>query len=99
MCVWDDSDPCVMFPTLYFDLVVDCFFLVCPPARSERGGGSRDAARLISARARSVPGIEIFPQWLGCARTEGFICRRPSRCVRKRSTSTRSESDHPPLTV
>jgi hypothetical protein len=28
ICVWDDSDPCIMFPTLNFDLIVDCFFLV-----------------------------------------------------------------------
>ena len=26
--VWDYSDPCRMFPTLYFDLGVDTFFLV-----------------------------------------------------------------------
>ena len=48
MCVWDDSDPCVMFPTLYFDLIVDLFFLVrardpapqraCPRAILSGGG-------------------------------------------------------------
>ena len=26
--LWDNSEPCNMFPTLYFDLVVDTFFLV-----------------------------------------------------------------------
>ncbi len=26
--VWDDSDPCIMFPTLYFDVLVDMFFMV-----------------------------------------------------------------------
>jgi hypothetical protein len=28
ICVWDYSDPCNMFPTLYFDIYVDMFFLV-----------------------------------------------------------------------
>ena len=28
--LWDYSDPCNMFPTLFFDLGVDSFFLVCP---------------------------------------------------------------------
>ena len=26
--MWDYSDPCNFFPTLYFDIYVDCFFLV-----------------------------------------------------------------------
>jgi hypothetical protein len=26
--LWDYSDPCNMFPTLYFDLFVDIFFVV-----------------------------------------------------------------------
>ena len=26
--LWDYSDQCNMFPTLYFDLVVDLFFMV-----------------------------------------------------------------------
>ena len=27
ICLWDYSDPCNKFPTLYFDLGVDSFFL------------------------------------------------------------------------
>ena len=26
--IWDYSDPCNMFPTLYFDVLVDLFFMV-----------------------------------------------------------------------
>ena len=26
--MWDYDDPCNMFPTLYFDVLVDTFFLV-----------------------------------------------------------------------
>jgi hypothetical protein len=26
--MWSYDDPCVMFPTLYFDLLVDLFFMV-----------------------------------------------------------------------
>jgi hypothetical protein len=26
--MWDYSDPCTMFPTLYFDVLVDTFFMV-----------------------------------------------------------------------
>ena len=26
--VWSYEDPCVMFPTLYFDILVDLFFMV-----------------------------------------------------------------------
>ena len=28
ICIWDYSDPCNVFPTLYFDVFVDSFFLV-----------------------------------------------------------------------
>ena len=28
ICIWNYDDPCIKFPTLYFDVVVDCFFLV-----------------------------------------------------------------------
>ena len=28
--IWKYDDPCVMFPTLYFDLLVDLFFMVSP---------------------------------------------------------------------
>ena len=28
ICLWDYDDPCNKFPTLYFDVLVDCFFLV-----------------------------------------------------------------------
>jgi hypothetical protein len=34
--MWDYSNPCNMFPTLYLDVGVDIFFLVCP-ARKSRG--------------------------------------------------------------
>ncbi len=30
--LWDYSDPCVVFPTLYFDVVVDIFFMVPTPS-------------------------------------------------------------------
>jgi hypothetical protein len=29
--LWDDSDPCTLFPTLRIDLFVDTFFLVTSP--------------------------------------------------------------------
>ena len=28
ICIWDYNDPCNIFPTLFFDLGVDTFFLV-----------------------------------------------------------------------
>ena len=28
ICMWDYSDPCNTFPTLFFDLFVDTFFIV-----------------------------------------------------------------------
>ena len=28
ICMWNYDDPCNIFPTLYFDVIVDCFFLV-----------------------------------------------------------------------
>ena len=30
ICMWNYDDPCNMFPTLYFDVFVDSFFLVAP---------------------------------------------------------------------
>ena len=30
--MWDYDDPCNKFPTLYFDVYVDAFFVVTPPA-------------------------------------------------------------------
>ena len=29
--IWNYDDPCVMFPTLYFDILVDFFFMVTLP--------------------------------------------------------------------
>ncbi len=31
ICLWSYEDPCNMFPTLYFDVAVDSFFLVTDP--------------------------------------------------------------------
>ena len=28
ICMWNYDDPCNMFPTLYFDVFVDIFFMV-----------------------------------------------------------------------
>ena len=28
LCMWNYDDPCNMFPTLYFDVFVDIFFMV-----------------------------------------------------------------------
>ncbi len=28
VCMWDYSDPCNTFPTLGFDVFIDCFFVV-----------------------------------------------------------------------
>ncbi len=28
ICMWNYDDPCNMFPTLYFDVFVDAFFMV-----------------------------------------------------------------------
>ena len=30
LCLWSYDDPCNIFPTLYFDVFVDSFFLVSP---------------------------------------------------------------------
>ena len=29
ICMWNYDDPCNKFPTLPFDVIVDCFFMVC----------------------------------------------------------------------
>jgi hypothetical protein len=29
LCLWSYEDPCNIFPTLFFDVFVDSFFLVC----------------------------------------------------------------------
>ena len=29
ICLWTYEDPCTSFPTLYFDVMVDAFFMVC----------------------------------------------------------------------
>ena len=36
--LWDYSDPCITFPTLYFDVLVDIFFMVSA-AHLPRGSG------------------------------------------------------------
>ncbi len=28
ICLWNYDDPCNKFPTLFFDVLIDCFFLV-----------------------------------------------------------------------
>ncbi len=28
ICLWNYDDPCNMFPSLYFDVIVDVFFMV-----------------------------------------------------------------------
>ncbi len=28
ICMWNYDDPCIMFPTLFFDVIVDSFFMV-----------------------------------------------------------------------
>ena len=33
MCLFRYDDPCVIFPTLFFDVFVDCFFMVRALAR------------------------------------------------------------------
>ena len=38
ICMWDYDDPCTMFPTLPFDVIVDCFFLVSRWRGANRGG-------------------------------------------------------------
>jgi hypothetical protein len=30
ICLWNYEDPCNAFPTLYFDVIVDTFFMVSP---------------------------------------------------------------------
>ena len=37
--LWDYSNPCVIFPTLYFDVLVDVFFLVPCAALVPRAAG------------------------------------------------------------
>jgi hypothetical protein len=37
ICLWTYDDPCNKFPTLFFDVFVDCFFLVRqPPGVAQR---------------------------------------------------------------
>ena len=31
ICLWNYDDPCNAFPTLYFDVIVDAFFIVQTP--------------------------------------------------------------------
>ena len=54
ICLWNYDDPCNIFPTLPFDIVVDTFFLV------DCGGGCE--LREISGRAvlRCVVASRLF---------------------------------------
>ncbi len=40
ICLWSSEDPCNAFPTLYFDVIVDAFFVV----------STRRAGYTVSAR-------------------------------------------------
>ncbi len=43
ICMWNYDDPCNTFPTLRFDIFVDCFFMVRPD-----GGGEGREMFLLS---------------------------------------------------
>ena len=34
ICMWNYDDPCKTFPTLRFDIFVDCFFMVPPTPKT-----------------------------------------------------------------
>jgi hypothetical protein len=43
ICMWKYDDPCNAFPTLYFDVIVDSFFLViCQILHSETNHSLQD---------------------------------------------------------
>ena len=52
ICLWTYDDPCNTFPTLYFDAVVDTFFMVLP----RRAGAWIRAMSWIRVIAH-VPGV------------------------------------------
>ncbi len=50
ICLWNYDDPCNKFPTLYFDIIVDTFFMVPPPhARGPSRSSGSAPQRLGSA--------------------------------------------------
>jgi hypothetical protein len=70
--MWDYSDPCNMFPTLYFDVVVDVFFMV-KPSRERTGNIARcplaplDVSccelALVSSVRHSMGSLMHRPSW------------------------------------
>ena len=61
ICMWDYTDPCHTFPTLRFDVFVDCFFMVrslvsphhCDMAMAI--AGARPLPRFASASSSTAP--------------------------------------------
>ena len=54
ICMWNYDDPCHIFPTLQFDIIVDTFFLVGenPPAASPLGSVAKQRRHAGAARGR-----------------------------------------------
>jgi hypothetical protein len=47
ICLWSYDDPCNYFPTLFFDVFVDCFFLVVLTGSKNRKKASEPPTRTM----------------------------------------------------
>ena len=58
LCMWDYDDPCNKFPTLYFDVFVDIFFMVWPFLQSIMEW--RRLANAVPCLSGATLGLRLF---------------------------------------
>ncbi len=64
ICMWNYTDPCNTFPTLRFDVLVDCFFMVRQMNKAPR------CPILTLDQLRAL--LSSIPFWLGMRRRDGL---------------------------
>ena len=52
ICFWNYDDPCHAFPTLYFDVIVDCFFMVPRASAAVHCIDGRVTIAIVSSSSR-----------------------------------------------
>jgi hypothetical protein len=55
LCLWDYNDPCNTFPTLYWDVLVDAFFVVRGPFDRPRATAHFGSLSLDRPRPIALP--------------------------------------------
>ena len=98
ICIWSYDSPCTMFPTLYFDVAVDCFFLVpglhqmCCVAQTEQPLTTESGSKACAIQPRAQSVLEAAPRPLGTV----LWIFRASRSCQPRLSDSKPESipDH-----